>query len=165
MKSWEGILCAEMWVRPPAFVEHVPSSYLILNPITRACAVAPAPAIPGGGSNRGYIAGAYSHPVTVFHLLHSSGRDSGGGDEQAPRFRVQTVDSLNLAQRSRSPATPTRPRSRPPSAATGCRVPPPHTTVCRLRRDSPSRPSHHKAEYMMLSFRLIQGLFLSSDEY
>ncbi|CAL4931372.1 unnamed protein product [Urochloa decumbens] len=88
MRSWDGILCAEMWVRLPAFAEHVPSSYLLLNPITRACAIASAPALRGsggGGSDRGYIAGAYSHPVTgVFHLLHSS----GSANEQAPRFRA-----------------------------------------------------------------------------
>ncbi|CAN6289235.1 unnamed protein product [Urochloa humidicola] len=103
MRSWDGILCAEMWVRPPAFAEHVPSSYLLLNPITRACAVASTPAIPGGGggSDRGYIAGAYSHPVTgVFHLLHSSGSAAAaGGGEQAPRFRLLTVDSPDATWR------------------------------------------------------------------
>lgn len=106
MRSWDGILCVEMWVRPqpPPFVaEHVPCSYLLLNPITGACAVASAPTMrvgePGGRVDRGYIAGAYSHPVTgVFHLLHSSGSAMAGcvGGEQlatTPRFRLLTVDS------------------------------------------------------------------------
>ncbi|CAL4922993.1 unnamed protein product [Urochloa decumbens] len=121
MRSWDGILflCAEMWVRPPAFAEHVPSSYLLLNPITRACAVAvaSAPALRagggGGGSDRGYVAGAYSHPVTsVFHLLHSS----GSANEQAPRFRVLTVDSLDDTAALQ--------------AASGSRAPPPRTAAC-----------------------------------
>jgi hypothetical protein len=107
MRSWDGILCVEMWVRPPppaAFAEHVPCSYLLLNPISRACTVASAPALRGGepGSrfDRGYIAGAYSHPVTgVFHLLHSSGSAMVACDERTPRFRVLTVDAPDAAWR------------------------------------------------------------------
>ena len=106
MRSWDGILCVEMWERPqpPAFAEHVPCSYLLLNPISRACTVASAPALRGGepGSrfDRGYIAGAYSHPVTgVFHLLHSSGSAMVACDEHTPRFRVLTVDAPDAAWR------------------------------------------------------------------
>uniref|UniRef100_K4ALE2 F-box domain-containing protein n=1 Tax=Setaria italica TaxID=4555 RepID=K4ALE2_SETIT len=112
MRSWDGILCVEMWVRPqpPPFVaEHVPCSYLLLNPISRACTVASAPTLrvgePGGRLDRGYIAGAYSHPVTgVFHLLHSSSSGSavagcGGEQQTTPRFRLQTVDSPDATWR------------------------------------------------------------------
>ncbi|RLN17215.1 hypothetical protein C2845_PM02G24320 [Panicum miliaceum] len=106
MRSWDGILCMEMWVRPqpPVFAEHVPCSYLLLNPISRACAVASAPALrggtPGSRSDRGYIAGAYSHPVTgVFHLLHSSGSAMVDCGEKTPRFRVLTVNAPDAAWR------------------------------------------------------------------
>ncbi|OEL18612.1 hypothetical protein BAE44_0020369 [Dichanthelium oligosanthes] len=108
MRSWDGILCVEMWVRPqpPSFVEHVPCSYLLLNPISRACTVASASALcggkPGSRLDRGYIAGAYSHPVTgVFHLLHSSGSAmfDCGGEQTTPRFRVLTVDAPDAAWR------------------------------------------------------------------
>ncbi|PUZ40828.1 hypothetical protein GQ55_9G454200 [Panicum hallii var. hallii] len=106
MRSWDGILCVEMWVRPqpPAFAEHVPCSYLLLNPISRACAIASAPALrggtPGSRSDRGYIAGAYSHRVTgVFHLLHSSGSGMVDCGEKTPRFRVLTVDTPDAAWR------------------------------------------------------------------
>ncbi|RCV42660.1 hypothetical protein SETIT_9G233300v2 [Setaria italica] len=95
-RSWDGILCVEL----------APYLYALVNPLSGACTVVPAPTPRGREPRcfvRGYIAGAYSHPVTgIFHLLHctSLSQLATGDDAYAPRticFRLLRVDGTSAS--------------------------------------------------------------------
>ncbi|KAK3153850.1 hypothetical protein QOZ80_2BG0182310 [Eleusine coracana subsp. coracana] len=100
IRSWDGILCVEFdkCIGP---YDSCPYWYVLLNPVSRACTIvsAPDPCREEGPSRvvstRGYIAGAYSHPVTgAFHLLHCSLYHIIGADEDVllPCFQLLRVD-------------------------------------------------------------------------
>ncbi|CAN6310914.1 unnamed protein product [Urochloa humidicola] len=94
VSSWDGILCVELATR----------LYALVNPLSGARTVVAAPALRDGerrrSDTRGYIAGAYSHPVTgIFHLLHCS-CSSQDADAHAPldiRFRLLRVDGASAS--------------------------------------------------------------------
>ncbi|KAF8723003.1 hypothetical protein HU200_022148 [Digitaria exilis] len=89
-RSWDGILCVEL----------VPSLHALVNPLTGARTVVSAPA--PRRHTRGYVAGAYSQPVTgIFHLLHCTSQQAiGDDDDDAPVttcFRLMRVDGASAS--------------------------------------------------------------------
>ncbi|OEL19888.1 hypothetical protein BAE44_0019091, partial [Dichanthelium oligosanthes] len=89
-RSWDGILCVEL----------APCSYALVNPLSAARTVVPAPALREDERRcfvRGYIAGAYSHPVTgIFHPLHCTSQATG----RSPRaicLRLLRVDGASAS--------------------------------------------------------------------
>lgn len=69
MRSWDGILCVEMWVRPPpasSVEHHIPCSYLLLNPISMVCTAVSAPALrAGGGGGEGKVSPGPAAPTAA----------------------------------------------------------------------------------------------------